>query len=53
MGLDPCWGPSGSCVKTDENWLSSISAWILLSLHVWSSLFRGEMLMLSLRFDLT
>ena len=45
--------PSGSCVKTYENWLFGVSVWILLSLYVWPYLLSVETPILSLRFDLT
>ena len=45
--------PSGSCVKTNANWLFGVSVWILLSLYVWPSLLSAETPILSLRFDLT
>ena len=45
-------GLSGSVVNTDENWSFNISAWVLLSLNVWPSFFRGDTPTLSLRFDL-
>ena len=43
---------SGSCVKTNANWLFGVSVWILLSLYVWPYLLSVETPILSLRFDL-
>ena len=46
-------GLSGSVVNTDENWSFKISAWVLLSLYIWPSFFKGDTPTMSLRLDLT
>ena len=46
-------GLSGYVVNTDENWSFKTSAWVLLSLYLWPSFFRGDTPNFSLRLYLT